>query len=662
MATITMRGIARLARVQRPVVSMWRTRSRGTDEPFPSPVRDDARGPLFDADAVAVWLIRTGRGNNPDAALDAAAYASPAIESASTSTLSALLTLRELHGAPIGALDADELQRLAADLDPDDTILQTEVAEHATDVAELARHVDAAVDADYTASAALARMLEQPAEADRSRALSASALELVDAVVQTLVADVTASTGLASRVLVPATPATPLIRRVIEAADADVEIAVRTPSASDELRMLRRVISVSGRAGGVAVVEGERAMEPAVHVLQLPATGDVDAARWLSEVDDVAVSMTDDQRAVVIGPSTLLVDALRDEPDRLRANTLRLGRVRAIARLPRGCALGAPRARLALWVLGPSQGDVPAAERTIVTIDLDGIDLADDVRHDVLLDVAASLGTAADRHHRAFRFGVPVTQRSLLGLGRDLVPPRLRTEGIDDDAELVSRFLEARARVATFDGTLASVAPIDSAHAPLTPALLGDLVRDRVIRRIPGNRIPAEAFTPDDDAGYPVIDADLVRGTSATGRSVDRLRLMQLVGNPRLTEPGDVIVVGGDRPAAIVDPWGASVVEAPAAILRVDLDGTAPVEPALLQHDIARFADGDWRSWPVRRLAASAHDALRSSMADVARHRRELVQRLRHMEEYERALVDGFVAGVLAPDAEHPRKDDRGDE
>ena len=29
----------------------------------------------------------------------------------------------------------------------------------------------------------------------------------------------------------------------------------------------------------------------------------------------------------------------------------------------------------------------------------------------------------------------------------------------------------------------------------------------------------------------------------------------------------DVIVVGGDRPAAIVDPWGASVVEAPAAIL-----------------------------------------------------------------------------------------------
>lgn len=35
MSTISMAGVARLARVQRPVLSVWRSRTRDSDAPFP---------------------------------------------------------------------------------------------------------------------------------------------------------------------------------------------------------------------------------------------------------------------------------------------------------------------------------------------------------------------------------------------------------------------------------------------------------------------------------------------------------------------------------------------------------------------------------------------------------------------------------------------------
>ncbi|MGH4015389.1 MAG: hypothetical protein ACRDSL_15980 [Pseudonocardiaceae bacterium] len=74
---MTLGDVARLAKVQRPVVSVWRTRSAASAAPFPEPfatVRGEER---FDADAVVEWLELTGRGNNPTMREDCAAFASP---------------------------------------------------------------------------------------------------------------------------------------------------------------------------------------------------------------------------------------------------------------------------------------------------------------------------------------------------------------------------------------------------------------------------------------------------------------------------------------------------------------------------------------------------------------------------------------------------------
>ena len=68
MATITMQGIADLAGVKRPVVSMWRKRFADSGNPFPAPL-DNAKL-KFDATEVGQWLRGTGHGNNPDAHLE----------------------------------------------------------------------------------------------------------------------------------------------------------------------------------------------------------------------------------------------------------------------------------------------------------------------------------------------------------------------------------------------------------------------------------------------------------------------------------------------------------------------------------------------------------------------------------------------------------------
>src|SRR5450830_110305 len=72
---LTLPDVAALARVQRPVVSMWRSRSRDSDLPFPAPAIRTGKQELFDAGAVTEWLVATGRGNNPHVSEETALFA-----------------------------------------------------------------------------------------------------------------------------------------------------------------------------------------------------------------------------------------------------------------------------------------------------------------------------------------------------------------------------------------------------------------------------------------------------------------------------------------------------------------------------------------------------------------------------------------------------------
>ena len=161
---ISLADVARLTRVQRPVVSMWRSRSAATGTPFPVPVERAGAQERFDADQVVSWLELTGRGNNPDVRADVAAFASLAGvssqgEQALFDGLTALLTLKAIVGVQLGGLGAEALLDLADDADPDDSLLLREVTALGEDLSGLAVHVDDLSNADFNPAGAFERLM-----------------------------------------------------------------------------------------------------------------------------------------------------------------------------------------------------------------------------------------------------------------------------------------------------------------------------------------------------------------------------------------------------------------------------------------------------------------------------------------------------------------------
>lgn len=184
---MSLADISVLAKVQRPVVSMWRRRSAGTADPFPR-TADVVRGTeRFAAADVVTWLQVTGRGNNPEAAADVAAFARAASldfrrDPDLFNALGATLALKSIQGCALGELDADELLDLADEVDPDDEFLYTELEalaggpEHGTEsgpdrweqagrlervgrLEQLARYADQLADAAYSPQAALEQLM-----------------------------------------------------------------------------------------------------------------------------------------------------------------------------------------------------------------------------------------------------------------------------------------------------------------------------------------------------------------------------------------------------------------------------------------------------------------------------------------------------------------------
>ncbi|GAB3521012.1 hypothetical protein GCM10027402_10410 [Arthrobacter monumenti] len=160
---IGLADIALLTKVQRPVVSMWRSRSKGSDTPFPEPAGVANGRELFEAGQIVDWLADTGRGNNADAAEDVSAFAfmehfrphSPRIFDGVTS----LLTLRQLLGSSIGMMTTDELMDAADESDPDDTFLYTELEALGEDLSSLAIYADLLAEGAYSTEAAFENLM-----------------------------------------------------------------------------------------------------------------------------------------------------------------------------------------------------------------------------------------------------------------------------------------------------------------------------------------------------------------------------------------------------------------------------------------------------------------------------------------------------------------------
>ena len=363
--------------------------------------------------------------------------------------LTGLLTLKAITGEQLGGLGTDALLDLADDADPDDSLLLRELTALGEDLSAMAAHVDGLSDADFSPAGAFERLMR-----DRFRrhlpghavvALRDHARSLVAQVARALAVEA----GIRPALFVdPTCGGSDLLVTTVELYDDDSAPSVMT---SDEDapagRLARRRLRVHDIPREELHVDDDGAFEfsmPAVLLAQFPSPGtpSMTTVAMLTAIDNIAVQMADDQRAVVIAPAAVLSDRSLDPAcGQLRDSVLRLGRVRAVVRLPKGLVTARPREQLTMWVLGPSYDHVPADERWTMLADLANVPLTADVVDDLVTDLVASMGDQAMVRAHAFRFTRLVTTRILLASRGNLVEvaPRIEPARAGSAAEVALR-------------------------------------------------------------------------------------------------------------------------------------------------------------------------------------------------------------------------------
>ncbi len=665
---MTMSDIAALARVQRPVVSVWRTRAAHTDTPFPAPVVRERGQEFFDAGQVGSWLAETQRGNNPDAVADAAAHAAPPrrepAERDAFPAVTALLTLRSLTGGPLSALSPDGLLDAADEHDPDDDMLYREVESAGNARESLARYVDDLVEAAYTEAAAFERLMSERFRADRrdlgDTALSSLALDLMSRTATAfagtqpgdpVVVDVTGSVG-------------DVFIAIEENENAARDLTVITASGDGETaRLARRRLAVHRIPRTTVDVQNDGAFTVtgnAVHVAQFPPASDaaMSTVGILSAIDQIVLQMDPAQLAVVMAPSAVLSDANLDrDADQVRSALLRSGRVRAIVRLPVGLRPRKPRQAQTIWVLGDAYARVELAERWTMVADLSTIRLDQGAIDDLVSDLVAALGDLATVRAHAFRFARLVLTRTLLASRDSLVA------GARAAARPSTRRGAALAvRIDSLLGTLSSesgAAGLDRLTVePAIPAgkattsSVEHLISAGHLRYLPGNRLDRDDIGDGtaDAAGIRIIGPAEVLGENPLGhRRIDRLRFVGEYPAGRLTEPGDVVFCTTPRPAAIVDREGTSVVSYPARILRINPNDPNGLLPEVLAVDIAALSPThkQWRSWPLRQVGHRQRAALSDALASIRLQQERARERLARLDELTSLLITGATAGSM---------------
>jgi predicted DNA-binding transcriptional regulator AlpA len=612
--TLTLRDIADLAGVQRPVVSMWRrrTRVRGETVSFPKALPGAGAVERFSRAEVVEWLALTGRGNNPAHRLDAPALSAPV--GVSLEDLVTLLCLHAHGDSDLADLTATEREELARRSDPHDEFLLAEVRQlSATD--EVMRFVDELVEASFGLPEALTRLEKGPAgRALGQRALMSEALELVTAVVRAgmLFLD-------PEGVPVSCTGEPPSLALAV----ASVSRALVIRGSGPAERALRR------RAYLYEVDVVDQVVGPMVRV-QSVLNLETDAA--LERVDEFVLDLERGNLGVLIGSAGTLCERLRGEHERNRASTLRMRRLAAALRLPRGMWRDAHRQALALWVCGGGL----TVERPMVA-DLGAETPSEVSLGDVAADVSGALSAGGGR---AFRYLRAVDIGSVL-TGAPLVPPGARALqlGTPPSGHL-DRVRAAALRTAEpetpFD-VLVTEAP---GRILLRQRSLGELRDAKTLTMLRGSRIDLTHAIS--SGSIAVLSAD---GTT-DGMMLDPFDAARRYPRAYRTEAGDVVFVDGSEPAARVDEHGGSLVASPSRILRLRQDaGIGPnTLAALINHQARR---GEWQSWNVPLLDASAAAALEQALTEAVRYGSSLRRRQEAVHDLINALIDGVAAGAV---------------
>ncbi|MFZ3415745.1 hypothetical protein [Arthrobacter sp. 3Tela_A] len=666
---ISLSDVASLARVQRAVVSMWRTRFRSKERPFPAPVTQTGGQELFDAHEVAAWLVETGHGNNPQAQDDLAAFAVLAggrrEDPLAFQALTSLLTLLAMSGEPFPHWDSEDLLDLADEHDPDDELLYRELEAVQADLPVLARFASELADAAFNPAAAfellMANRFRAGLRSHTDTALTDEAARLVAGIAVELAA------GLPEPVFAdPSDGGSDLLLALAAALGDAADATLVTRSGGGETaRLVRRRLRVHGISGRTLTVDpsGEFGIDgAAVHLAHYPSPGrpGMTPLEILTAVDQAVLQMDDRQRGVVLAPAAVLSDVLpKGDAREVRAGLIRDGRVRAIVRLPEGLLRSKPRQALALWVLGPAHPDVPIADRWTVVADLSGEKLNPATAKDLISDVAASLGSQEHVRAHSFRFARPVLTRVILPGSTALTaaahaaPPVSGPRGAAA-ALRADELLEGLSTGSPQDHLYRySVEPTPDGGTRRRPRPLGRLMEEGIVTYVPGTRLADGLVSA--AGSVPVYGTPELLGTQPKGTR--RMELLDFYAHvvDRRTEPGDVVFCTGPQAAAFVDAAGGAVVQYPARVLRVNKTKRSGVLPELVAADINAQADtpGSWRRWPVRQIPADPGPEVSSLLLELDTQRAQARARLKQLDELTTLVLDGVAGGTVTVTATH---------
>lgn len=621
--TLSLADIAKLAHVERPVVSMWRRREKDGIR-FPSQ-RPDGR---FDGVEIVDWLERTGRGNNLEARADLAVHAATTADADPThlQDILALLAARALLDQPLSSCERDDLLDVVDELDPDNDFLLGEIeAIDPHSLSSLAAEADAVADAAWHDRAAYERVHDSllRTAATHDQRLHPLLLEAVAAIAASRLRD--------GGFVVD-----------IDGACADVVTAL---TADEDTPLPAVAIAQTVQhARHREVVRRYRAHGIVPRLLPLdgdwpPATPTVVLVRLSSNpeeafdlLDEVTLQLTEISCALVIGPASLLTDALSHQiANRRRDALLRSGSVRAVVRLPQGLTRGGSREHLAFWLT------TKAGPGPMWVADMSGSTFDRAARQSLVDDLLATLGP---QRLRAYALLEPVDRQRLVAENSSLIIRGTSSSHryAPDPADDAARIQHLRSVLARPLPDPFPYAPVSAQHSTAHTLTVGDARRQRMLRILPGARLPVL-----ESGATRLWTADAV--ATRAPMSVDLLQLTTAVANLRLSQPGDVIFTAHGKPAAVVDADGGSAVAYPARTLRV----TSPqLAPGAVADAINRVPQGNakWQTWPIPLLQIARSDA-DDILDHLDRLEVELRSRQAQADELRRLITRSVLSGAV---------------
>lgn len=644
---ISLSGIASLAEVQRSVVSKWRGRpvARGLHVPFPRPVQGAHGGhELFALAEVVEWLEASGRGNNADFRRDALAHARPLVhldEDKARVALEALLCLKARAGLTLSDLRADAIVDEADALDPDDNHLVSELMAAGDALTDLASYAERLSDALWDAASAYVRVRE--AVRETRPALGREALGLLGLIGAAVALESEGDVVVAD----PNASDVDLLDALLTALGEDVDAHVLVVGDSARHRAARRLHWVRGRS----VVDAAPVGVLPLVVTRIPGWGhSTDPSTLLTQADDIQLDLHEEQRALVVGPATVLCDGLgRRDLDQQRDHFIRLGRLRCALRLPGGLLDDGSRTALGLWVLGGEPASVRVESRRLATADLSNEALTPDAIEDIVTDVVASL-TDSSRDTHAFRYArLHATAALLAGSGPIVVPGTgpapIKVTPPAESVVSVRRVLSELQGESSAPVLLEGLEVGPGSETVLTSQVTIDAaIREGLLRVLPGSRIAQASSAA---SGARIIDPHDVQGAAQPPRLVDPLDLEELAPRARRTEAGDVVFCVSPSPAAIVDTDGLSVVASPARVLRC-APGSGLVPEAVAQAINALPPRSPrWRAWRIPRFPVTQADTLAAVLRAVAAEEERARARGDRLALLAHELARGVSTGAL---------------